>query len=341
MNKINNRIEWIDGLKAFAIFLIVLGHAINGDSAVWHWAYGFHVPLFIVISGMTNHIKEETLKDYAKKKFIHIMIPYFIWGIISIVIYQLIGARFDGEQALPLSKSIFGLLWANGETGIMRWNLPLWFLPSFFVLSIFAYFLEKCHKTVKSILCLLVGEVLLALLIYHSHFITNLPYSIETSIYLLPFFSYGKLLSIFIKNKKEEHNKIIILPCLIGITLSSYLILYQKNVDYVSDQYRIYILFLLTAVVMITSLIGIFTMIKHYPKYILDIGQNTLSIMILQKFPLIFFEKVCPIVKNYYVTNKVATSFTITIFTILMCMIVKKIIDKYIPWMLNPKTSKV
>ena len=84
----NNRINYIDTLRGFAIILVVLGHLLerNGytESALYNTIYSFHMPLFFCISGFVteyscklNH--SSRLKDflyYLLRKFHSIMIPY-------------------------------------------------------------------------------------------------------------------------------------------------------------------------------------------------------------------------------------------------------------------------
>mgnify|MGYP004649019485 FL=1 len=57
--KVNNRIEWIDACKGFAIILVILGHIADGYlgaktfpankgvlQAIYNCMYAFHMPLF-------------------------------------------------------------------------------------------------------------------------------------------------------------------------------------------------------------------------------------------------------------------------------------------------------
>ena len=61
-----SREEWLDGIKGFAILLVILGHVLSGyldarmfGSAFWSiyrvrtWIYSFHMPLFFLLSGFT------------------------------------------------------------------------------------------------------------------------------------------------------------------------------------------------------------------------------------------------------------------------------------------------
>ena len=327
MSELKKRIDWIDGLKAFAIFLIVLGHAINGESKIWHLIYGFNVPLFIIISGMTINVKEDKFNHYVQKKIKRIILPYYIGGTISIIVYLLV-ARYFGDNKLPLYKCIIGLIWANGETGIMRWNLPLWFLPTFFIIQILSFFIEKKSDTIKNTSIIILCEIILASVVYNLKIITNLPFGIETALYLLPFLSYGKLIKLLLPNIENINNIKKYMISIVCFIVSSIIILSQNNIDYVSDQYRIYGLFVFSAITMSTALILIFMNIKKYPKCILEIGRGTLTILLLHKFPLLFFERVCPVVKDIYISNRIITSFIISILSIVICILCKKIIVK-------------
>ncbi|HFO9614052.1 TPA: acyltransferase family protein, partial [Escherichia coli] len=48
----NHRLEWIDSLKAVAIFWIYLGHFGDNAKQLYPFVFSFHVPLFFFISGI-------------------------------------------------------------------------------------------------------------------------------------------------------------------------------------------------------------------------------------------------------------------------------------------------
>ena len=139
------RISWIDALKALGIFLIVLGHALHGNSKLWHLVYGFHVPMFFYLTGRVFRVKKEnnSFFHFLKIKFYKILLPYYFWGLVSIIVYLFFGSKFDGADVVKLPECFFGLIWANGENGFMRWNLPLWFLPVLFIVELLGYIQEK------------------------------------------------------------------------------------------------------------------------------------------------------------------------------------------------------
>lgn len=333
----DKRIEWIDSLRAFAIFCIVLGHALNGYSLVWHWVYGFHVPLFLVLAGLTYSYHYESIGKFVWKKAKSILVPYYIFGIISIVIYMIIGTKIDGKDALTLKDCLKGLIWANGETGIMRWNLPLWYLPVFFTIQVIAYCVYKTIKSEKQIFYVFFAASSIGCVIYGVGFLSNLPYGIETVCYLFPFFLLGIILRNQIKKIKSRFDMKVIILAILLISFSTFIILSQDNIDYVWDDYRIYPFFLAAAAGMSSGLILLASRFPVKSRMIGIIGRNTLGIMVMQKFPLVFFEYVCPGIKNIYFSNRGIASLIISILSIVLCTAASIVLEIFAPWMIGRK----
>ena len=89
------RIGWIDTLRAFAVFAIVLGHTLRNATVVYPWLYSFHVPLCVLTSGIVFHVGQKEFKDLLKVKIQTLMIPYYCFATVSIVIYALLGSKME------------------------------------------------------------------------------------------------------------------------------------------------------------------------------------------------------------------------------------------------------
>ena len=65
----DNRVGWIDCLKALGIYLVILGHTLK-DSYLSVWIYSFHMPLFFILSGYLIGAKSNISdkKEYLKRK---------------------------------------------------------------------------------------------------------------------------------------------------------------------------------------------------------------------------------------------------------------------------------
>ena len=90
----NSRLDWVDQVKGFTIFLVVYGHNFPFTEK---YIYSFHMPLFIIVSGFfhPSHVTFDSLK----KRFQTIMVPYFIWSLALFTFWVLI-ARNYGENVL-------------------------------------------------------------------------------------------------------------------------------------------------------------------------------------------------------------------------------------------------
>lgn len=96
-NSKGERIFWLDGLKLFAILLVVWGHVLprlgefyleDKYAATSGWIYSFHMPLFMVLSGYVSH-KLISGQGNLVRKFKQLIIPCITLAIICFLI------RFD------------------------------------------------------------------------------------------------------------------------------------------------------------------------------------------------------------------------------------------------------
>lgn len=84
------RIDWMDGVKALAIFLVLLGHALQylgaagTDSPVWAFIYAFHMPLFMMVGGFFSVSSLRLpLHKLCLKKGLQLLLPCVVWGLLS------------------------------------------------------------------------------------------------------------------------------------------------------------------------------------------------------------------------------------------------------------------
>lgn len=131
------RLEYIDILRAFAIFLVTLGHALEyggyGDSLLHGVIYSFHMPLFFAISGFVAAYSFRNggearldLHGFMRlvwKKFRFIMIPYFAWNLV-VHPFAFSGCKMSMEGYRLLCRSVF------------IENTSAWFLPCLFNLHV-------------------------------------------------------------------------------------------------------------------------------------------------------------------------------------------------------------
>ena len=126
-----NRLSYIDILKGFGIILVVFGHIYHNDIVV-SWVYSFHMPLFFFAAGWLY--KEKPVVVDIKRRFTTIMIPYFCFGSLTLLYWQLFERHFRNSD-MSFVQSLFGLI--SGQYDYLDFNVHLWFLPCFFTVVIF------------------------------------------------------------------------------------------------------------------------------------------------------------------------------------------------------------
>lgn len=159
----SNRIAWLDGLKFFAILLVVWGHVLPrmgfyGGEAMFTgfhgFIYSFHMPLFMTLSGFVSYKIVNGIFD-VKKKFLQLIVPCITLSIICFVVS--LDENFWYLKSLFLCYLVSGL---------------------FFKIQL------RCKTLLGIITCIVVFPVL-----------WHIPYLGYCKLdFMLPFFGYGLLI---------------------------------------------------------------------------------------------------------------------------------------------------
>lgn len=121
------RLSWLDILKGIGIILVAIGH-IYSNRTVFNWLYSFHMPLFFLAAGWVY--KEKTVITDIKRRIQTIVVPYFSFGLLVLLYWQVIERRFR-DLDMSFMDSLLGLF--TGCYDNLDFNVHLWFLPCFFV----------------------------------------------------------------------------------------------------------------------------------------------------------------------------------------------------------------
>lgn len=127
IDKVKGRECWIDIAKGIGIILVVLGHVTRNENLI-RIIYSFHMPLFFFLSGWIinrNCGKNIINKQYIKKKFANLILPFFEYRIILVLYWYIVEYRF---RELDVG--------------------PIWFLPvMFFSYMIIAFIMPYIKST--------------------------------------------------------------------------------------------------------------------------------------------------------------------------------------------------
>ena len=141
------RIEWLDNLRAVAIFFVVLGHTVGLPGYVEKLIFSFHMPIFFWISGLfaKESIRHESLSGFISKRWRKRLIPYLSFSIISYAAWFFLFRHFGTQAELNISpiRPLIGFFYGNGINNWLVYNTVLWFFLCLFVTEIFFYFTIK------------------------------------------------------------------------------------------------------------------------------------------------------------------------------------------------------
>lgn len=331
------RIGWIDTLRAFAVFAIVLGHTLRNATVVYPWLYSFHVPLCVLTSGIVFHVGQKKFGTFLKEKFRALMIPYCCFALISIALYAILGSKMEktvggGYDVSPL-QSVIGMLYANSGTGLMRWNMPLWYIPMTFVLLLMAFWIFRSKDNLKWNITVFLLSVLVAFILYEKIRLPNLPFGLETAIYMFPFFALGKVIG-SVKGEFTRKSILVKIAVTVGcLAVGTFMTIGNGQVSYNADSYGTHGFgyFLVMAIMLCVGFVSLAMCFPNGVTPINYVGRNTVGIMVMHKFPILFFVGLLPISKKLIGTYPLVASSMIAILSIGMCLAASEVIYRVCP----------
>lgn len=107
------RKEWIDALRAMAMFFVVLGHQIPGKAAYFVFTSPIKIPLFFMITGYVFNYNRKSVPAFFKNLFFKLIIP---WLCLTVP-FVFLTSPSNWASAVPE-----GLL--NIVTGVVAWYMP-------------------------------------------------------------------------------------------------------------------------------------------------------------------------------------------------------------------------
>ncbi len=197
------RVEWIDGLKGFGIFLVFLGHTTLIGKTVDHYIFSFHMPLFFFISGMFCKVNDMSgsFRKFFLSRINKRIVPYISFGLLTYFIWLFPFLLrnygiYQGSHPIPDSlyyKPLLGMLYGIGDNDWLPHNSILWFLACLFVTEMIFFIMYSTIKTKRIILlALLIFSCLGYIDSVYSRI--RLPFSVDVAFTAVVFYGLGYLL---------------------------------------------------------------------------------------------------------------------------------------------------
>lgn len=320
----NQRNPWIDILKAFAIYLVIVGHTLSnciqngGANKINSIIYFVHIPLFLVISG--GLVKD---KPMCKRFWLGIVkrfvIPYTVWTIILTTFY--LGFEHLLHDGIEANVYVYLNNWCHSF---------LWFIKAYLV----TYILWQILQYIKHPCCrLLVGSIILVLINLIAQGNKPLAEIASLSLYSYTLFGAGT----WVKKYINKINIYIIVMLLICFLLCLPFATSQNNYFECSfshmlqyGDWHIFIIRLVAGICISIALIWVGHNRQFgrsfYSHIIQGIGKRTLQIYMLQSLLVEAALNRVIRLNNDLMGN--ATSFAVAIVMTLLCYIIIEITMK-------------
>ncbi len=140
------RIQYLDAARGVGILLVVLGHIVSMDTFLVRWIYGFHIPLFFILSGILAGSRPQSsrnLRAFVCKKAGSLLYPYLTFSILSLIFLRFSSSLDKFGANIPTALSGIGIG-------------TLWFLPALFLAEIVFYIVHRQKPAARAVLALLI-----------------------------------------------------------------------------------------------------------------------------------------------------------------------------------------
>lgn len=346
------REPWIDRWKGLLILLVVLGHVAGSVGAmapyaewhVWNYVYKaiylFHMAAFFFISGML--FKPDSPLDFIGKRFRRLVVPYLVFGVISIAAFQLLESAFKasvngngywlarGGDAWWASwvSLLYGAPWPG--TDGFRCNSVLWFLPCLFSAQALMLAVSRCSRWVVMAIGLASPMAFVAM---NRWGCPNLPWGLSV---LPKYFIFVALGHVVGANR---------LP---GGRWSWGAIAYLVLAYFICYEEAMYVRFgwwwLVTA--MGLAGIAVSAALAKVLKggWLATLGVMSIAIMLTHKFPLLALQLKAPLLRDWIVAGGVRSGLAalgLFIGATLVSTVAGVVIKRYAPWALGMRAKNV
>ena len=333
---VNNRNNKIDFIRGFAMILVLLHHCfIPFGGAILL----FHMPLFFILSGYTDVLcskKNDSFKNYFKKRFKRLIIPYLEFEFINLAIWYIY--CLVTNKTISITKAIYSILiCVNIEdyTGLCG---RLWFLPCMFISNIYSWIIINKVKSNKGKIIFIFIFIILSF-VSSNIIINRLPFTLDTALLATSFLLIGcignKIIN-YIITKREIIKDIMIFIISIIIFYISYYYGNAQMLMYINKygNYGPTIICALSGTIMFLILCKyIYAFIENknniIKKIILWYSYNSLA-----TFPVHLQIKCILLLINYTIFSKFIILFPIVL---VLNIIVVNLINYYFPFLIMKK----
>ena len=328
------RIGWIDYGKVIGIYLVVLAHT-SLFIPLKDGIYTFLMPVFFFISGyLFSFSRNPVYKDFIKKRFRQLIIPYIWINIITYLFWLVLGRHFgdDAGTNIPWYEPLINALLGNG--GKLIHDIPIWFLVCLFVIENLFYLV---FKRVKRFWIGLIAFIILAYLNYTFNPYT-LPFSFNTAIVAMIFYTF-----VYMMKEKEFFRKSNALYLIVALGVVVVVSIMNGRVAMYKNFYNNYFLFLLGGMAGIVFIVNTCLYLSSWfgdTNWIKYLAKNTIIISGFHLMTFSFIKAVMVYILCIPLTvleEKIGVNILFSIISMILCLPLIFFINKYCPFIVGRK----
>ena len=320
------RLCYLDILKGIGIILVVVGHIYQNDM-FFNWVYSFHMPLFFFAAGLVY--REKSIMGDIKRRFQTIVIPYFCFGSLTLLYWQLVERQFRYSD-LNFTQSLFGLF--SGWYDYLEFNVHLWFLPCFYILVVFYNVLVRIGKNYGREIAVIVSTIMSV--IYLIVPLPSLPGGMDRVFRYIGFYAIGSCFALF-KGDEKIRDMHISVKWIIAITLIA------VNFIFSYIDFNTGIMWYVTAMIGTTAIL-IISIAINKNRVLEYLGRISLVILCIHgpiyRILVAVVSMLLKISTNAVRENLILTMI-ITAFTLCLCAITHNTLNRFIPWIIGDRKS--
>ena len=192
------RKNYIDAVKGISMLCIVVGH--SGIGWVSKFVFTFHVPIFLIISGLFFKPQDGIVKkrfDQMVRPYLSTAVVLYLLGCLKILFKLIMHMTVETDFGTLTKKAILEVLYGSGSrTDFFNYELPaigaIWFFWAVIWATAILFYTEKKiserHKIVRPVII-----VILFLIAWLTAFFTWFPLSIQAGMSSALFLYLGYL----------------------------------------------------------------------------------------------------------------------------------------------------
>lgn len=152
-----------------------------------------------------------------KRRIQTIVVPYFCFGTLTLVYWQLIERRFR-DSNMSFGSAVLGFI--SGQEDRLDFNVHLWFLPCFFVIVVLFNALMKIMRGQRGLRFAVLISIAMSA-VYVVKPLPSLPWGLDRILKFIGFYAFGTLCAKQVINRRIEDLKISVRWIIAAVLLTA------------------------------------------------------------------------------------------------------------------------